>query len=513
MLNNWEDFNKISRKAFEEKELSPPPGMFGDIQKRIFWNNCRLFLKAHALHFTLISTGTIIALIILFMNLNSADHAVIHKSGKSTNEKAAHQNALKSFEQVNKPSIKIELKQSPGYTDSKINAIHITSDIKKNSSNNEISEKSKNGTTDLFLAESQKNERPDLTKNENTPENHMIIIPPDNTIKNKPPITKAAQQAAGEQAGFMDDEKNAEERIPFKSLSPIFMNSVQTIPGLSVYRNKNDYFYQNNNREYNLKIYGGAALAISKRNDAHDTNTNGSDAFNTYSDFTWCESAGLAMDVKLSHFHFQFGIQYSQLQFKYSSNNLLYNSRTDTQTVVSGYNTHVDEHNYYHYTYRLDSVIHTIDSVYTTEYDTSYLPIYELTHHQHYDSLKRASWKETFHLIEVPVTIGYSLNIKNTELTLSGGLIFGYITGSRYSTYAGEAATGPYVPVRSYYNYKSLQLSCIVSLSGTYWLGRHSGIEISPYYRRNLLKLYSNDRKTIVSYNMFGLNLGFIYKF
>jgi len=498
MLNNWEDFNKISRSIYEEKEYTPPPGMFRSIQKKLFWSNCRLFLKAYTLHITMITICAITIPLVLFLiakpsarprfNITKTDNYVNQKDAVVNQNEYIHpgKNILKEIPVNSQPGknnyqeTENILQPIAGNVSSpNKNKVKTERSLIMHTESNKFSEKSPDINDENILPE-------DITKNTNNVKNDI-----DN-----------------------------EERKFLTPVSHDFFRQIPAIPydetrlfSKKMASFKNDYYSKNQPLDYNLKVYGTAALATGVRNDAPEVNNSESTALKMASSFTFSGTAGFAFDMKIKQLHFQIGVQYTQLQLNYTADNLLYNSHIDTQITVSGYHPQITELNYYHYSYRLDSVIHTLDSIYTTEYDTIYLPDYVTTRWQHYDSLKRAEWKETFHIIEIPISLGYSFNYKAIDFSVNGGLILGYITGTKYHTYAGRESVLSYVPVKSFYSYKSLQLSWIVSLSGTYWLGRHTGIEISPYYRRSIINLDSKDKRTSIKYSMTGINLGLIYKF
>ena len=495
MLNNWEDFNKICRNLYEGNEYAPPPAMFRSIQKKLFWTNCRLFFKAYSLQISLITICLITIPLFIYLATGNTDKNQFIESNIN--------NISKQKEVVgNKIAISPERDVvNPEYIPSIITNYNVSVNESKPISNHKFILQQGNNNIEEKLVPEQVNNKSPLKKQDVNIENMVRA----NLIK------------------LINTEYNQPANKENKFITPvafIFSRRFEIIPtderhGFSGQLSpvNDEYYSRNKFLDYNLKIYGGTSLAMGTRNEAPEFNNSESTAMKMTSDFTFSGTTGIAFDMSLKRLHFFIGAQYTQLQINYSANNLLYNSRIDTQTIITGYNPHIDEFNYIHYTYRLDSVIHTIDSVYTTEYDTTYQPVYELTRRQHYDTLKQAKWKETFHIIEVPVMIGYSLNLKTIDFSINGGLILGYITGTKYNTYAGYESDAAYIPVKTYYSYKSLQLSWIVSLSCTYWMGRHTGLEISPYYRRSILKIYSTDKRTAVNYNLFGANIGIIYKF
>lgn len=498
MLKSWEDFNKISRNIYEEKEYTPPPGMFRNIQKKLFWSNCRLFLKAYTLHFILITLSVITIPLVLYLaikpsaeprfNKIKTDSYLNHKDVAVNHNESVHtgKNELNGIPVNNQP-----VKSNPRETEYKLKPI--TGNVSSLDKNNVKTERN-------LINQTESNKLP-----EKSPEINAENIMPEN-------ITTKTNN--------VNNDIDNEERKFLTPVYPAFLRQARNIlyDETRLFNNKmssfkNDYYSKNKPLDFNLKVYGSTALATGVRNDAPEVSNSESAALKIASSFTFSGTAGFAFDMKIKQLHFQIGVQYTRLQLNYTADNLLYNSHIDTQITVSGYHPQITELNYYHYSYRLDSVIHTVDSIYTTEYDTIYMPDYVTTRWQHYDSLKRAEWKETFHIIEIPVSLGYSFNYKSIDFSVNGGLILGYITGTKYYTYAGRESILSYIPVKRFYSYKSLQLSWIVSFSCTYWLGRHTGIEISPYYRRSIINLDSKDKRTSIKYSMAGLNLGLIYKF
>ena len=481
MLKSWEDIHKISRNAFGEDDVSPPPDMFRRIQKKLFWTNIRLFIKAYSTGIALTVAGLAAITAVTFFLLNHSFH-----SDNSTKAGPGKQ-SVSRFHPVNLS----QSQKSPEQIYNKALSLpEAENNYKKEAEINEnvVSVKS---NSDVVVKD-QENE-----KLSGSTEIKMTGKPDEN----KPVINNDFSTGSPERQKAFQAMTN----IPFLFIPVINKSSFTPL--------KNDYYRKKAGIDINLKLYGGVSLSSGNRNDRPGINNSEITAQKFHSDLTLCGTTGIAADLEINHWHFQIGMQYTCLQMNYSANNLLYNSRVDTLTYISGYDPHIDMFNYYHFTYRLDSVIHTVDSVYTTEYDTTYIPVYEHIKRQHYDTLKQAQWKEQFHLLELPLTIGYSVNLKNLEFTLNGGIILGYITATGFRTYSGNEGTGPFTAVSDYYQYKSLMLSGTVSLSAVYWTGRHIGLEVSPYYRRSFMNISSVDKKTTLGHQLFGLNAGIIYKF
>ena len=528
MLNNWENINKMGRKAFEEQEASPPAGMFGNIQKKLFWSNFGLFLKAYSLHIFLISCGLASVSFILFVTLhtNNSSHLisqpaqkeVLPNNNNNTNAAEYKENSPQNtpLNQTQNTSIKIKI------TDIEANTPRLKSQNLNIANPGKINSKLKTGQ---FPEADSKSTENTSQISQNTlitqPKNLVNVISSNSSPVEKPEIHQQNKESRNQEHLIATNE-NQSDLYSFDHLASISFILPKTIAGitnnenLSISRNishlTDDYYSKKKHLDFTLKIYGGPSFAAGTRIDAPEVNNSESSSLKLNSNYTLSGTAGLAFDVIFKRIHFQVGAQFTELQLSYSGNNLLYNSRIDTHTVITGWNPNINIHNYYIHNYRLDSIIHT-DSVYTTELDTVYTPVYALTHKQHYDTLHQSTWKETFHIIEVPFTVGYSLNLKNWEFSLNAGLILGYITGTRYQTYAGTESLTPLVPVKNFYSYKAFQLSGLIALSGTCWMGRHVGLEISPYYRRSLIKINSADKRSALNYSIFGVNLGVIYKF
>lgn len=476
MLEHWDDINKITRTAFGDEEAPLPPGMFGNIQKKLFWSNAILFAKAYLKVITISASGIAVVAALLCYFMISKNHNIKQESAKTS------------------------------YTGVSLNLSNPVSENHFTNTDKGIYKTENHFTANKPAPEKQRN----IFKLQNTngqEETKNVEVNPTVSFVNRPMDFAPVQHQKTETMNFNESrtpvyllQKNSiqsNNEYMFQSPVPLMTEcySKRIVSGLTV------------------KIYGGPVFSAGSRKYIPEINNPEVPPLRLNSSVTAGVSAGVAACLGVKHWRFQFGLQFTSLKMNYSETGLLYNSHVDTFTFISGYHEQVYRHNYYHLTYRLDSIIHTVDSVYTTEYDTAYLPVYEQGRKISTDTVKQLKWKESFFILEFPVTVGYSATFNNFELGLNCGLILGYIAGSRYKTYSGSEGQEPLTATGGYYNYKSLQLSGVASLSVTYWAGRHTGIELVPFYRKSLLNIYSYDKKSKLGYQQFGVHLGIIYKF
>ncbi len=486
MLNNWEDINKLSRQTYDKKKEDLPLAMFDNIQKKLFWNNIKLYIIANYIKASLyLISAAFIIIAILFISNIIAD---------KQQPQISNNNNFKVLDS-SCSEIKINEKKKP-YNKADITT---TSEIiKKTNKTINIIHNKTYSPPKVINSEDNNNIRTENNKSDVQNYNQFRDYSKTISIKNQE----------------VDLEKSNNYNL--QSIASINVNQLPSIKNFQIYPisriYKNDYYKKESIRNLSLKLYASPFMSFGSRKNSVNSNETGKSNSQNNSEVSYSASFGLALEKKINDIHIQVGIQYTMLDMKYAENNLLYNSQKQYYNVLSGHTPQIEEHSYYHNTYMLDSIIHIINSEFVTTTDTNYIPIYDNYLRYVYDTLKSAQWKETFNLIEIPLTIGYGRMFKSLECMINFGLVFGYTSSTKYNAYAGLESDMAFVSVKNFYNNKSLQLGGIISLAGIYWTNEHIGIEVSPYYRRNLLKIFSSDKKTSFDYNIFGINFGLIYK-
>lgn len=223
-------------------------------------------------------------------------------------------------------------------------------------------------------------------------------------------------------------------------------------------------------------------------------------------------SVALLLQYNLKHWFLETGIQYTLLQTRQKADQLLYNPRVWQQQVLAGQELLVDTTSYWHYYYIQDSVIHVGDSVWTTEYDSSYNNIYDNVSSILNDTLKNASWETSISLFEIPVGAGYRFYAGHMEFNVKGGVILGIQSKLSGHTFLASSTAG-LVPITECYSTKSLQYSWYLSATAIRPLSEKWALMLSPSWRSSIKGFKGNEGIATRSYNAWGLGLGLRYEF
>ncbi|MCX6258755.1 MAG: hypothetical protein NTW49_12790 [Bacteroidia bacterium] len=220
-------------------------------------------------------------------------------------------------------------------------------------------------------------------------------------------------------------------------------------------------------------------------------------------------SAGI--DYHISRFFIESGLQYSYFQTKENGNRLLYNPQIVIHQQLAGQQQVITSHSEWHNTYVEDSVLHLVNSVLVTHYDTSLVNVYIPVASTEYDTIIHRSWKSNISIVEIPVAAGYKYSEGNTEFSVKGGVLFGIISGSQGYTYDKISETG-LVHFNEMYSTREIQYSYFISASIDRSLTEHWSVELSPFWRGSINGLRSNEGLPSLRYNAWGISLGIKYQ-
>jgi len=223
-------------------------------------------------------------------------------------------------------------------------------------------------------------------------------------------------------------------------------------------------------------------------------------------------TVALLLQYNLKHWFLETGIQYTLLQTRQKADQLLYNPRELQQQVLAGQELLVDTTSYWHYYYIQDSVIHLGDSVWTTEYDSSYSNIYDNVSSTLNDTLKNASWVTGISLFEIPVGAGYRFYAGHMEFNVKGGVILGLQSKLSGHTFLASSSAG-LVPLTECYSTKSLQYSWYLSATAIRPLSEKWALMLSPSWRSSIKGFKGNEGIATRSYNAWGLGVGLRVEF
>ena len=223
---------------------------------------------------------------------------------------------------------------------------------------------------------------------------------------------------------------------------------------------------------------------------------------------------GLSARAEKKHFFFDLGLQYSKFTEKITANHINYNPHNVQKINLTGQTTNIDTTGgYYHYYYIADSVIRILDSVWTWKTDTLFSNIYDTTNKKMYDTLRNAAWKNTYTFIEIPLTIGWQKNFGRINIGFSTGPIISMLITTKGNLPYNIVESPTMIALSNEFKKFRFGMSWQVSGFAGYQFNSRMLIELSPYYRFNVIGIKSSNSGNKLINNSFGIQLGLRYYF
>jgi hypothetical protein len=190
----------------------------------------------------------------------------------------------------------------------------------------------------------------------------------------------------------------------------------------------------------------------------------------------------------------------------------MYNPHEALSHLFVGQELLIDTNGYWHYKWIQDSVIHIYDSVWVTEYDSSFNDMYEDQIYTAYDTLASPKWKTNISLFEIPLGIGYRFFAFKTEFSIKAGVLFGISSKVGGYTYLGQSSAG-LVPMTEIYSSKGIQYSYYISAGIARNITEDWSLILSPSWRSSINGLKGIEGYENRKYNSWGLGIGVRYEF
>jgi len=499
-MKNWEEVDRHSRDLLQNWSEEPSPQVAEKIKKRMFWI---IFWRSGIIaNLKYIIPSAIIILGFSISALLISGNKLINESGskiiaeKNTAGKTINQHAFPEASKIkNKPGRQIAL-QNQAKTNRTIYTANKVNNSAKPNQNVLPDKKEKNTTGNAKINTIEnKPELPKLTASENdknkTPEISKIIILSGSTDQQKQTVS------ASKSENILPD---ALSMMPIRSHFPYIeccnkqLVATEPIDSKLAHSKSNTDFY-----------FGFSPSIVSFGNTQEKVKTFPGFPSGTIS---------VGLDYHYKNMFLESGLQYSHFQMKESGDQLLYNPQNIVTQTYAGQLQVIDSSSFWHSTFVVDSLVHFIDSIWETNYDTTVTDIYIPVTSTKYDTLKgHHSWKANISMIEIPLLVGYRFSIARTELSLKAGILFGIITESGGYTYYKSSPTG-LLRISDAYSTRKIQCSYIIAASINRFITEHWSLEFTPYMRSSLIGL-----KTKVegipsrNYMAWGLGVGFRYKF
>ncbi|MEI6123407.1 MAG: hypothetical protein WCQ95_07235 [Bacteroidota bacterium] len=225
-------------------------------------------------------------------------------------------------------------------------------------------------------------------------------------------------------------------------------------------------------------------------------------------------SLGLNVKAEMKYFFFDFGVQYTHLTEKFVANQINYNAHNLQSIALAGQNMTIDTMGgYYHYYYMADTIVRLIDSVWTWKTDTSLMNLYDTTYKKVYDTLRNASWRNSYSFIEIPLAFGWQKNFGRLAIGVKTGPIVSMLVATKGHIPYAVVASPSLVAVSDEFKKYRLGMSWQIAALCNYQLNYRMLLELAPYYRFNLVGIKSAASGNKLLNNSFGIQLGVRYYF
>jgi hypothetical protein len=250
----------------------------------------------------------------------------------------------------------------------------------------------------------------------------------------------------------------------------------------------------------------GSVLNIAKANNE--------DANNYTSKMQWL-SGSIGMNIKFEKKHFfgEAGIQISKFTEEISTDKILANPYGFHTLEISGQNTQVDSTGYYHYFYISDSNIRVIDSVWAWDIDTSFYNTYDDVYKTAYDTLLNHSWKNSYTFIDIPLFFGWQMNFGRLNLGFKTGPIINMLISVKGNMPILYNNTIILSDIKNEFKKYRFGLSWQAAATVGYFISSNIAVELSPYYKFNLIGIKPINKEAEIKNNSFGLQVGLRYYF
>ena len=240
------------------------------------------------------------------------------------------------------------------------------------------------------------------------------------------------------------------------------------------------------------------------------------DAQSQYSSEMQFPSGTIGINVRAEkrHLFFDFGLQYANFTEKISSNQLKYNPQNLEDIKFLGQNLNIDTSGgYQHYYYMSDTAIRIVDSVWTWNTDSSLVSMYDTIRTKKYDTLRNASWKNTYSFIEIPLSVGWQQSFGRVNLGFSTGPIISMLITTKGSMPYNLVESPTLIATTDEFKKYRFGMSWQISAFTNYQITNRMLLELSPYFRFNVLGIKSSSSESKLKNNSFGLQLGIRYYF
>lgn len=275
-------------------------------------------------------------------------------------------------------------------------------------------------------------------------------------------------------------------------------------------------------------LYAGHSIIQSPMLNVSKTNN---DDNHTYSyKMDWPSGfVGLNFKFEKKHFFMDFGLQLSKFTENIKTDYLLSNP-SETQIVsITGQNSIIDTSmGYYEYFIISDSNIRIIDSTWNSISDTSFTNILDTLNKTIYDTLRSPSWKNSYTFIDMPILFGWQKSfgkslaktkigpkqsIRRFSIGVKTGPVLNLMITTRQLSplkYNNEIILSDIKD-----NFKKYQLGLSWQIAATLgcFINPDFVIELSPYYRFNVIGIKSINSGMEIKNNSFGIQLGLRHYF
>ena len=223
---------------------------------------------------------------------------------------------------------------------------------------------------------------------------------------------------------------------------------------------------------------------------------------------------GINVRAEKRHLFFDFGLQYANFTEKISSNQLKYNPQNLEDINFLGQNLNIDTSGgYQHYYYMSDTAIRIVDSVWTWNTDSSLVSMYDTIHTKKYDTLRNTSWKNTYSFIEIPLSVGWQQSFGRMNLGFSTGPIISMLITTKGSMPYNLVESPTLIATTDEFKKYRFGMSWQISAFTNYQITNRMLLELSPYFRFNVLGIKSSGSESKLKSNSFGFQLSVRYYF